>query len=260
MIEPPRARTVRVMGTMTTGVHATQRIDETAALAQVEELVVALAVELALSEAEAIDAQLASSLARVGEEVGVDSLALLQFDADKKVHVGRAWSRPGAVAIPGASLSRLPETLEKLQRGDLVHIESLELIPAELLAERAAYEQLGLDAFLALPLQVGRDNLGALLLGWSSERLGWSERHLRGLRAVAALFATAVARLRDLSRRGTPAATGTLAEIDRAHILAVLHACNWVVAGPHGAASRLGMKRSTLNFRMHKLGISRAPK
>jgi formate hydrogenlyase transcriptional activator len=30
-----------------------------------------------------------------------------------------------------------------------------------------------------------------------------------------------------------------------------------VVAGPNGAASRLGMKRSTLYFRMQKLGISR---
>ena len=31
----------------------------------------------------------------------------------------------------------------------------------------------------------------------------------------------------------------------------------WVVAGPHGAAVRLGLKRSTLQFRMQKLGISR---
>lgn len=245
---------------MTTGVHATQRADETATLTRIEELVIGLAVELAQSEAEGIEAQLASSLARVGEEVGIDSLTLLHFGGDKKVQVGRAWSRAGAAAIPEASLTHLPETLGKLQRGEVVHIESLELVPAELLAERRAYEQLGVDAFLALPLQVGRDNLGALLLAWSSERLGWTERHLRGLRAVAALFATALARLRELSRRGAQAVTGTLAEIDRAHILAMLHACNWVVAGPNGAASRLGMKRSTLNFRMHKLGISRASK
>jgi transcriptional regulator with GAF, ATPase, and Fis domain len=248
------------MGTMITGVHATQRMDETATLSRVEELVVGLAVELAHTEAEGIDAQLASSLARVGEGAGIDSLALLHFEDDKKVDVGGAWSRAGAVAIPGTSLSQLPETLAKLQRGELVHIESLQLMPADLLAERAAYEQLGVEAFLALPLLVGRENLGALLLGWSSERLGWSDRHLHGLRAVAALLATSLARLRELSRRGPQAATGTLAEIDRAHILSVLQACNWVVAGPNGAASRLGMKRSTLNFRMHKLGISRASK
>jgi transcriptional regulator with GAF, ATPase, and Fis domain len=31
----------------------------------------------------------------------------------------------------------------------------------------------------------------------------------------------------------------------------------WVIAGPNGAAARLEMKRSTLNFRMKKLGIVR---
>jgi formate hydrogenlyase transcriptional activator len=36
-----------------------------------------------------------------------------------------------------------------------------------------------------------------------------------------------------------------------------LEETKWVVAGPHGAAVRLGLKRSTLQFRMQKLGISR---
>jgi DNA-binding NtrC family response regulator len=45
--------------------------------------------------------------------------------------------------------------------------------------------------------------------------------------------------------------------VNRTHILAVLHATGWIVAGPTGAAARLGMKRSTLNFRMKKLGIAR---
>ncbi|MEI9948883.1 MAG: helix-turn-helix domain-containing protein [Pseudomonadota bacterium] len=48
-----------------------------------------------------------------------------------------------------------------------------------------------------------------------------------------------------------------LASINKAHILSVLEATRWVVAGPDGAAARLGMKRSTLNFRMKKLGIWR---
>ena len=51
-----------------------------------------------------------------------------------------------------------------------------------------------------------------------------------------------------------------LEEAERQHILRVLEETNWVVAGPHGAAVRLGMKRSTLQFRMQKLGISRRGK
>jgi transcriptional regulator with GAF, ATPase, and Fis domain len=50
---------------------------------------------------------------------------------------------------------------------------------------------------------------------------------------------------------------GTLAEAERAHILAVLDECGWKVTGRGNAAERLGMKRSTLQYRMRKLGIAR---
>jgi formate hydrogenlyase transcriptional activator len=49
----------------------------------------------------------------------------------------------------------------------------------------------------------------------------------------------------------------TLEEVERKHILAVLEQTNWVFAGPNGAAARLGIKRTTLQFRMQKLGIFR---
>jgi formate hydrogenlyase transcriptional activator len=52
----------------------------------------------------------------------------------------------------------------------------------------------------------------------------------------------------------------TLEEAERDHIRKTLERTRWVVAGPHGAAARLGIKRSTLYFRMQKLGISRANK
>jgi formate hydrogenlyase transcriptional activator len=50
----------------------------------------------------------------------------------------------------------------------------------------------------------------------------------------------------------------TLEEADRHHIRKTLEQANWVVAGPKGAAVRLGMKRSTVYSRMQKLGIFRA--
>ena len=54
-----------------------------------------------------------------------------------------------------------------------------------------------------------------------------------------------------------PAEPGTLEDVERAHILATLDATRWVLAGPSGAATRLGINRSTLQFRMKKLGIER---
>jgi formate hydrogenlyase transcriptional activator len=49
----------------------------------------------------------------------------------------------------------------------------------------------------------------------------------------------------------------TMAEVERKHILATLKETRWVLSGPAGAATRLGLNRSTLYFRMRKLGIAR---
>jgi formate hydrogenlyase transcriptional activator len=68
--------------------------------------------------------------------------------------------------------------------------------------------------------------------------------------------------LGDLSRNvsAEPSKAITLEEAERAHIRKTLEQTRWVVAGPNGAAARLGIKRSTLYFRMQKLGISRSNK
>ena len=75
----------------------------------------------------------------------------------------------------------------------------------------------------------------------------------------------------DLKRRGDPPAgpekngksqstdawrmRTKIDETERKHILGVLEQTHWTVAGPDGAAARLGLKRSTLQYRMRKLGI-----
>jgi formate hydrogenlyase transcriptional activator len=49
----------------------------------------------------------------------------------------------------------------------------------------------------------------------------------------------------------------TLEEAERQHILRALKQTQWRIAGPKGAAALLGMKRTTLQARMRKLGIRR---
>ena len=55
----------------------------------------------------------------------------------------------------------------------------------------------------------------------------------------------------------TNAPLNGLAEVERDHILRALEASNWVIGGRNGAAERLGMKRTSLVYRMKKLRISR---
>jgi formate hydrogenlyase transcriptional activator len=57
----------------------------------------------------------------------------------------------------------------------------------------------------------------------------------------------------DLTNRGTV----TLAEAQRQHIRRALDESRWIVAGPSGAAAKLGVKRTSLQYKMQKLGISR---
>jgi formate hydrogenlyase transcriptional activator len=67
---------------------------------------------------------------------------------------------------------------------------------------------------------------------------------------------------RDLKSRITPGQNTdryqTLEEVERNHILKTLKETRWILSGPSGAASRLGLNRSTLYFRMKKLGIVRS--
>ena len=53
-----------------------------------------------------------------------------------------------------------------------------------------------------------------------------------------------------------PAGIRTLADAERAHILATLRATKWVIGGAQGAAAHLGLPRTTLLSRMQRLGIS----
>jgi formate hydrogenlyase transcriptional activator len=56
---------------------------------------------------------------------------------------------------------------------------------------------------------------------------------------------------------GTNNIRSVLHDVEREQILSALKRTNWVVAGLSGAAAQLGLKRSTLQLRMQKLGISR---
>ena len=59
--------------------------------------------------------------------------------------------------------------------------------------------------------------------------------------------------------QGSQTNLSTLEEMEREHVLRALKESNWVTGGPKGAAVRLGMKRTTLAYRIRKLGIPVRP-
>ena len=69
--------------------------------------------------------------------------------------------------------------------------------------------------------------------------------------------------LSELKQQRKPDAAGgphgrtTLEEAEREHIRRALQESDWLIGGPSGAAARLGMKRTSLQSKMTKLGIKR---
>jgi formate hydrogenlyase transcriptional activator len=64
-----------------------------------------------------------------------------------------------------------------------------------------------------------------------------------------------LADVQESPARAVTSGIGTLDEAERKHIIDALEATHWVVGGAKGAAALLGMKRTTLQSRMEKLGI-----
>ncbi|MGB7331631.1 MAG: helix-turn-helix domain-containing protein, partial [Terriglobales bacterium] len=63
--------------------------------------------------------------------------------------------------------------------------------------------------------------------------------------------------LREEISRQPADADVTLRDREREHIIEILRQTRGALSGPSGAATRLGLKRTTLQYKMQRLGISR---
>jgi formate hydrogenlyase transcriptional activator len=61
--------------------------------------------------------------------------------------------------------------------------------------------------------------------------------------------------LKQMVKQSSEGTSRTLADADREHILETLERSNWLIGGQDGAANRLGLPRTTLIYKMRKLGI-----
>ena len=85
-------------------------------------------------------------------------------------------------------------------------------------------------------------------------------RELQNLMERAALLSTGPSLRVPLAEiLNDPGLSGgnALEQAEREQILRALRESNWVVGGARGAAARLGLKRTSLAYKMQKLGISR---
>jgi formate hydrogenlyase transcriptional activator len=173
------------------------------------------------------------------------------------------------VAATNQNLGQL--VLQKLFRADLFY--RLNVIPICLPPLRERVEDIlpltesfvaKFSALLNKPIEVIPDDVVAVLKAhdWPG-----NVRELQNSIERAVLFSSGpVLRLplsvTQMVTQPSASVARTLADADREHILETLEQTGWMIGGQNGAASRLGLPRTTLIYKMRKLGIEirRVPK
>ena len=152
---------------------------------------------------------------------------------------------------------------KRLSRADLFY--RLNVIPICLLPlHESAFRTPGTEFFvekfaarLNKPIELIPDEVMAVLKGhdWPG-----NIRELQNFIERAVLFSPgSVLRLpldlKQTLKQSSDSDPRTLADADREHILETLEQVNWLIGGQDGAANRLGLPRTTLIYKMRKLGI-----
>ncbi len=174
-------------------------------------------------------------------------------------------------AFTGAVAQRIGrfELANRANRGT-VFLDEIGEIPLELqpkllrVLQEREFERLGSSRTLrtdARLIAATNRDLGAMV---EEQKFPGNIRELQNLVERAVILSTGPilkVPLNDLQAQHAPGAARrieTLEDAERRHILEALDASDWVISGPNGAAASLGLKRSTLQARMDKLGIRRA--
>jgi signal transduction histidine kinase len=165
------------------------------------------------SPAADLDRRIARALQQTLAALGVDRANLLEVTGDGRGGpVTHAAARPAVAPLPAAfSTQYLPWTAARLARGEVTSFARIEDLPAEALADRAAYQALGVASAAVVPVPAAgavRGALPALVLSTVAREHRWPDNLGVCLRPLAQTFATALLRRRAEALAGDNAALG----------------------------------------------------
>ena len=212
---------------------------------------------LAAAAASAGPSPLAAVAGAVGRYFGADecTVSRVEVSSGSLTVVAAAG---GSAGPDGTVQVRMPWLAARLAAGETVSFADVAALPPEAFDLRRWARSAGAAAHVTVPLRVDRRVVGGLHLTSLRAGRSWSPDRLRELEVLADFLAPAVADLVLPDAVGAEAApTERLADVERAHILAVLRRSGWRINGAGHAAGRLGLHPNTLRSRMKKLGIAR---
>lgn len=195
------------------GIHATAR-DVTAqvtterALHQrvgAETLIGEVARELLTAQADEVDAIVVRSLERAARFLSAEraTLVVASQDGQWALRTHQWVSDPEFETDAEFSLAAMPWLVEQCRSGELVFARSLDELPPEASAERAAFENAGVRSFACLPITTGRQLTGGLAFNWRTREANECAPALSSLHVLGDVLVVALDRKRAEEARAT---------------------------------------------------------
>ena len=149
--------------------------------------------------AEEIDRHINHALGRVGSFLGFNLGAISKFSGQGSgCEVTHIWTAAGLPPIPpGFTELDFPWASGSVAQGHEVHLTSLDVLPLEAQRDRQTYERFGLRSVYNWPLQVAGTVVGILSFASVAKAQGFPRDFEQGLKLLAQVMASSLARARD---------------------------------------------------------------
>ncbi|HEX7880590.1 MAG TPA: GAF domain-containing protein [Candidatus Eisenbacteria bacterium] len=240
-----------------------------------------------------LDQTIVDGLCQAVELLDLDRSAVWQFteSGDDLVYT-HVWDRPGSAAMrhPFSVGTLFPWHRAEIREDRAIWNERVDDVPSAV--DRQSLLKLETAANAVVPMRSDGTLIGALSFDSCRRSVHWSPEVRDCMRVLASLFSQTIARARKDRQLGLALdeiarlrnqvvreriGAGTLSSspqpesgpspeplrlsyVESAHIRHVLERSGWRIRGANGAAEMLGMKPTTLESRMVKLGIHRPPR
>jgi PAS domain S-box-containing protein len=147
---------------------------------------------------EQIDANVETSLGRIGEFLGMDTITLHEFSGDMlRLMVKIFWRTDGAKPVPeSVETAQFPWWSNLLLRGEVVLVSDLNLLPEEASAEEEYLRKLDAISIATVPLKAGGEVFGSISFSSTKRRVLWTEDLVQQLRMLAEILSNALKRKR----------------------------------------------------------------
>ena len=194
--------TNEVLEIQATGRDVTARVTTERALRQrisAEALIAEVSRELLTVAADEVDAVVVRSLERAARFVGAERATLVVLTDDEKWAVRtHQWASEPEFESDGrqVALASLPWLFEQCRAGELVFARSLDDLPPDATADRAAFERVGTRSFACLPIRTEDHLSGGLAFNWSTREAEDCAAALSVLRVLGDVLAVALDRKR----------------------------------------------------------------